>query len=617
MQTSSSHLRRSILACSAAALLASHAHAAEALPDIVVTAERVGQDQSAVSADVTVIDREQIERSQARTVADILRLQAGIDVAASGGPGKVTSVFLRGGNSGQTLVLIDGVRVGSATTGGFDWAHLSTADIERIEIVRGAQSSLYGADAMAGVIQIFTRTGAEGNKVRLRSEAGGHASSSGTLSVSGQGDGGVLYALSASGLRTAGVSAAANGTENDPYRRGTMSGSLGLPMGQGQLELRSRIVDGNTALDGGFPLGDVLNFTANVRQAVHSLKMNYPFSDTWESSIQLSRSTDEVVSRDPAGGFNNSDFRTRIDQLTWQNHLDLDAFSLLAGIDAYRSKGYSQSAGLDRAVSQTAGFAAFGYSMDFAEFHASIRHDRNSATTNQTTYKLGVAAYPLDSIKLSANYGTGFKAPSLNDLYFPASAFSAGNPDLKPERSRGWDVGLAYHYQQDDWQGRLKLVWFQQNYRDLIVWQGLPPTFFFTPTNIGRARARGIEVEWDLRYGPAYLQGAWTRLDAKDLRTGDWLPLRARGRGHVTIGGEYLGLGMEAVLHMVGSRYSSPGNQNLMQAYQKWDLHLRYAIDDRWSLTARVENATNKAYEEVAGYGVFGRTWYGGLRADL
>ncbi|MDQ7058458.1 MAG: TonB-dependent receptor plug domain-containing protein [Ghiorsea sp.] len=152
---------------------------ADELSPLVVTAGRIAENPANVSADTTLISRDDIETSQATTVADILRTQAGIDVAANGGLGKSTSVFLRGGNSGHTLVLIDGVRVGSVTLGSFDWANLSTADIERIEIVRGAQSSLYGADAMAGVIQIFTRSGKKGVQSQAFSEAGTYGTKSG------------------------------------------------------------------------------------------------------------------------------------------------------------------------------------------------------------------------------------------------------------------------------------------------------------------------------------------------------------------------------------------------------------------------------------------------------
>jgi len=605
-----------ILMATAAMLLAYPAQAAEQLSDLVVTADRMGQDQSSISADVTVIKQKEIEQSQATSVAELLRSQAGIDVAATGGPGKSTSVFLRGGNSGHTLVLIDGVRVGSATLGSFDWSKLSTADVERIEIVRGPQSSLYGADAMGGVIQIFTRTGEVSSKVRLHAEAGSYGTSAGHINITGLADSGTSYALTVDSLRTKGVSAAASGTELDPYRQLTVSGRVSLPVGQGELELIGRNVDGKTGLDG-FGPADVLNFTSNTRQSVGSAKLSYPISDMIESSLQLSRSNDEVIGRDPAGGFNNSDFKTNIDQLTWQNHIETDSVSLLAGLDMYRSKGYSGSAGLDRSIRQTAGFAVLAWHGDWLDLNGSVRHDRNSATSNKTTYKAGLALRPLNGLKITANYGTGFKAPSLNDLYFPASLFSSGNPKLKPETSRGWDTGISYQYARESLKAGLSLVWFDQSYKDLIVWQGPPPTFFFSPANIGEARTKGLEVSANLSFGPAYMQANWTYLNAKDSITGDLLPRRAKDSGNVTAGATFMGLNAEVAWHVVGPRYSSTGNVKPMKGYQRTDIRASYAINDQWRLISRVDNAGDKIYEEVSGYSVLGRAWYAGVSANF
>jgi len=599
-----------------AMLLAYQAEATESLPELVVTADRMAQDQASVTADITVIDQKTIEQSQASSVVELLRAQAGIDVAATGGPGKSTSVFLRGGSSGHTLVLIDGVRVGSATLGSFDWSKLSTADIERIEIVRGPQSSLYGADAMGGVIQIFTDKGEAGSKIRLHAEAGSYGTSAGHINVTGRGDSGISYALTVDGLRTKGVSVAATGTELDPYRQLTVSGRATLPVGEGELELIGRNVDGKTGLDGFGPV-DVLNFTSNTRQSVGSAKLSYPVSDMIETSLQLSRSNDEVIGRDPAGGFNNSDFKTSIDQLTWQNHIETDSVSMLAGLDMYRSKGYSGSAGLDRSIRQTAGFAVLAWHADWLDLNGSLRHDRNSATSNKTTYKAGLALRPLDGLKITANYGTGFKAPSLNDLYFPASIFSSGNPNLKPETSRGWDAGISYQHEMDTLKAGFSLVWFDQSYKDLIVWQGPPPTFFFSPANIGKARTKGLEVSANLAYGPAYMQANWTWLNAKDSVTGDLLPRRAKDSGNVTAGVTFMGLNGEVAWHLVGPRYSSTGNIKPMKGYQKTDIRASYAIDEQWKLTARVNNVGDKIYEEVSGYSVLGRAWYAGASATF
>jgi len=599
-----------------AMLLATSVQASESLPSVVVTADRISQDPASVSADTTVIDRQQIEQSQATSVADILRTQAGINVASTGGKGKVTSVFLRGGNSGHTLVLIDGVRVGSATVGSFDWGLLSTADIERIEIVRGAQSSLYGADAMGGVIQIFTRQGSDGTQVRSHAETGAYGTSSGSVSITGKTASDVSYALTTDVLRTDGVSAAAKGKEPDSYRQSSLSAHLAMPVGEGSLELIARNVDGKNALDGGFPFGDVLNFTSNTKQAIASVTLNYPINDQLETSLQLSRSTDEVISRDPAGGFNNSDFTTRVDQLTWQNNIDLDQLSMLFGVDLYHTKGLSQSAKLNKTMQQTAAFGALAWQFNRMNINASMRYDGNSTSANKTTYKAGMVIHPITGLKLSGNYGTGFKAPSLNDLYYPTSAFSGGNATLKPETSTGWDLGMGYEWQQDDWQTALNIVWFDQRYKDLIVWQA-SPTFFYSPRNIGKARTKGVEFTASIRYAAAYLHGNWTYLSAKDTATGNLLPRRAKEAGNITTGIKLAGLDVALAWQIVGSRFSTTGNAKPMAGYTKGDIRTSYAINPQWKLTARVDNLTNKQYEEVSGYGVLGRAWYAGASASF
>jgi len=554
------HKNKNIGMALAAMLSAWSVQAAESLPEMVITADRIGQDQAAVSADVTVIDRKKIEQSQATSVAELLRSQVGVDVASSGGFGKATSVFLRGGNSGHTLVLIDGVRVGSATLGSFNWGNLSVADIERIEIVRGPQSSLYGADAMGGVIQVFTRRGTAGTQVRVSAEAGSNGTSSGLMSVTGKTESAVSYALTVNGLRTGGVSVVAKGSELDPYRQLTVSGRLGLPIGDGELELIARNVDGKTSLDG-FGV-DVVNFISNTKQALGSVKLTYPISDNFESSVQISRSLDEAINFDPADVvFNTSDFRTRIDQLSWQNHIDLNAVSLLAGLDMYRSKGTSGSAKLKKKINQTAGFAVLSWDSDWVDLNASLRFDANSTSSNQTTYKFGTALHPLEGIKIAANYGTGFKAPSINDLFFPGF----GNDKLLPEQSKGWDIGVYYQYKTDDLNANFSAVWFDQHYSNLIVFQP-------GPINLAKARTKGLEISSSFAYGVSYVNANWTYLNAKDSATGSLLARRAKDSGNVTVGGTMAGLNLEVAWHVVGPRFSTSGNVNPMQGYQKTEI---------------------------------------------
>jgi len=591
---------------------------ADDLSPLVVTAGRIAENPANVSADTTVISREDIKTSQATTVADILRTQAGIDVASNGGLGKSTSVFLRGGNSGHTLVLIDGVRVGSVTLGSFDWANLSTADIERIEIVRGAQSSLYGADAMAGVIQIFTHSGKKGVQTQVFAEAGTYGTKSGGVSVQGGSDNGVTYAFSADTLSSDSFSAAAVGTEADPYKRTTLSGRVGFQAGDADIALSVRNVTGTTDLDGGFPFSDVLNYTQDTTQNVSSVKVAYPFSDTFESTLQISRSTDEAISTDPVTSWNNGDFKTTVDQITWQNHLDLNTASILLGLDIHKDNGKSTSAGFDETMTQQALFASFANNFENIDVNASIRYDKNSVSSNQTTYKLGSVFHATDNFSVSGNYGTGFKAPSINDLYFPDNFGSHGNANLKPETSKGWDVGLNYQRQTEDMSVEVGLTYFNQNYQDLIAWVETPPgAFSYIPTNINAATTKGTELTASVRHRIGFMRINWTNLDATDDTTGLWLARRAQDSGSITLGTDVAGLHAEVQYQVVGKRFSDGANTQTLDAYNKTDLRMSYTINDAWKAKFRVENLQDRVYEEVSGYAVAGRSTYAGVNATF
>jgi len=597
----------------AAQVIPASAIAGELSP-LVVTAGRVAENPANISSDVSVITRDNIEASQATTVADILRTQAGIDVASSGGLGKQTSVFIRGGNSGHTLVLIDGVRVGAVTTGSFDWANLSTADIERIEIVRGAQSSLYGADAMAGVIQIFTRQGTKGIQSQVFAEAGTYGTKSAGVSVQGGTDMGITYAFSADTLATDGFSVAAVGTEADPYKRTTLSGRIGLQAGDADIAISVRNVEGITSLDGFGPV-DALDYKSATTQNVSSVKVVYPFSDTFESTLQVSRSTDDAVGTDPVvTSRNNSDFKTTIDQVTWQNHLDLSSVSLLVGLDVHKDNGKSSSSKLDETITQQALFSSFAGHFDVIDVNGSVRYDKNSASSDQTTYKLGTVVHPSNEFSLSANYGTGFKAPTINDLYTPGS----GNLNLKPETSKGWDIGMNYRVQTGDLGYHFGVVYFNQQYTDLIAWAPISPgSRTWIPSNINAATTKGTEISAQISYAHGFVRFNWTNLEAIDDTTGLWLARRAQESGNITIGTDLAGLHAEIQQHIVGKRFSDTANKKILDAYQTTDLRLRYAVNDTWSIKFRVENMADTTYEEVSGYAVAGRSTYAGINATF
>ena len=584
------------------------------LSPVVVTAGRLAEDISSVSLDVTIISHQQIERSQAASAADVLRGYAGINVAANGGAGKTTSVYLRGANPGQTLVLLDGVRVGSSTTGSFDWAHLSAMDIERIEIVRGPQSTLYGADAMGGVIQIFTRRGIGEFQASADAEFGGHGHKVGAVHASGSENSGVRYAINGEIRRTNGISAATNGSERDSYRHYTVSGKFDVPVGLGELQLLGRLAQGKNDLDGGTPPRDILTFTNTTRQNVLSLKASYPLSDMGESSLQLSRFEEKFVSRDPASTTNNADIKTRTQELTWQNDLRWSAFSALLGLNLRQDRGQNPDKNIDRKISQKAGFATLGAHAEYVDLSAGIRFDKNDTFNNQTTYRFGVVVRPWQGLKLTSNYGTGFKTPSINDLYWPATAWSSGNVNLRPEKSRGWDAGLWLDPHWGDLKAELGVVWFWQDFKNLIAWAQTSPGFW-QPSNVGSARTKGLELSGGLAWEPVYLRANWTFLSAKNLDNDTWLNRRAKDSGSVTLGAEIMGFSAEAQTDIAGPRFSGTGNTSRMHGYHKTDLRLAYAVSRHWKLRARVENVEGKIYEEVSGYGVLGRTFYGGVSA--
>ncbi|MDX8387504.1 MAG: TonB-dependent receptor [Ghiorsea sp.] len=592
-------------------MISASAHAEELSP-LVVTASRIAEDIGSVSADVTVIGEKQIEQSQAQSIAGLLRSQAGLNVSSNGGPGKSTAVFLRGSSSGQTLVLIDGVRVGSATLGFFDWGQISPLNIERIEIVRGPQASLYGADAMGGVIQIFTKKGNGETQTTIEAEYSSlYADQNVSLQTQGSSDSGIQYSFGVENRKTDGFSVASNGTEADAYKLSAVSANLVMPVGKAEIVINVRHQKSNNDVDD--QGADNLNYTNETTQDVVSLKGSYVFSETWDSSLQLSQSTDDSVGIDPVTTWNNSDFKTTIQQLTWQNHIDLDAFTFLAGLDVHQDSGVSKSAKYDKSITQQAVFASALWSNGLFDLNTSARHDQNSVSDNKTTYKLGAVHHPSADIKVFANYGTGFKAPSFNDLYF-----DGGDPTLKPEISQGWDVGVNYEHEGDTATSSLGIVYFDQRFQNLISWNPISPgSWTWVPSNVDNATTQGLELTASIRNAVSFAQLAWTQLDATDDEDGTELARRAKESGSLTIGGDVEALHIEAQVNVVGPRFSKPNESTPLAGYTTTDIRLAYQLNETLKLKARMENIENTKYEEVAGYGVAERRTYFGVSATF
>lgn len=584
------------------------------LDPVVVTATKSEVPLAQAASAVTIIDRRTIEEKHLITVTEALREVPGLSIAQTGGPGGTTSVFLRGGNASHTLVLIDGVEMTPATAGAFDFGDLTTENIERIEVVRGPQSTLYGSNAIGGVIQIITKKGRGPATPSVSFEAGSFRTFRETVALSG-GTQPFDYSLSASRLDTAGFSKAsekAGNTEKDGHESNSFSTRLGLNfMEKSRLEWTARYLQARTDLDGCDPVTfvcpvDILNFVQHSRTGVSALALSTPVMEGWNQQLRLSLNSDTLRGRDPAPfSFNNYDIENSGKRIDWRHDLTVSRFEILTLGLEYESQRGKVEGGFDERLINNALFAFHQYRQAPFILNLGIRYDNSHRFGDETTYKAETAyLFEESGSKLRAAYGTGFRGPTLNDLFFPG--FS--NPDLKPEKSKNWEIGLDKEFGEG---ARLAATYFQNRVKELIQFS------FDTnrPENVSRAKVYGTEVEFSTRPSQAVmLRAAYTVMHTEDEETGSELPRRPRksASGTVTL------LPSDALkvvldLRYVGKRFNNGGNTVPMEDYTVTNLATTYRITAGTELFARVENLFNRDYEEVAGYQTAGFSAYGGV----
>jgi vitamin B12 transporter len=566
--------------------------------EIVVTANRVPSPAETVGSSVSVISREEIERRHEESVVDLLRTVPGLDVARTGGPGTVASVFIRGANSNHTLVLIDGVRVLS-TSGGFDFSGLSTDNVERIEVLRGPQSTLYGSEAIGGVVSITTRRGRPGFHADVDARAGSLDTRDARLTLDG-GSGRFDYSVSVAGRRTDGVSAASElrgNTEKDPASDDTFSGrfSFSLPAA-GRLDLVARHMDADSSLDG-FTIGvgptDDPNFTQKRRVSMASLQLFQPVASWWNLRVHANASRDESRLRDPDTDFNNADFESRLGEISAQSEFGIaPSDTLVVGVSKERRQGETVSAAYDESLDVDSAWIENDWSWnERLSVTAGARHDRYSRSGEETTYRV-TGSYLVSSWRLHGSVGTGFRGPSFDELFFPF----AGNPNLDPERSQGIDAGVERSFLG----GAVTagVTGFRNRFKDLIAFDFT--TFAFA--NIRRAESQGAEAS--LRVRPVKsteIQASYTYDDTEDLATG--LPLARRPKHRLALTGLFEPVDRfqgSASLVAVRDRIDSDGTK--MDDYERLDLSLSYRVRPWLEPYLLLENVLDTEYEEVNGY---------------
>lgn len=602
-------MQRTILAALIGSLftLPATAQNTPSLEEIVVTATRTARTTDDSLAAVSVITRPEIERLQAHSVTDLLAGLTGLHFANGGGTGKTTSIYLRGTEPSHVVLLIDGIRLGSATLGTASFQDLPVSQIERIEIVRGPMSSLYGADAIGGVIQIFTQKG-KGLPTPSASLMGGRDNTRQLQAgISGGGTRG-WFNLNASHFNTDGFSAQRGSeTDDDGYRNTSLTLRGGLTLNAStSLEAQVMRTEGKNHYDGSY-----VN-EGTTAQQILSTTLKHRLSDRWHSHLTLGESRDEAD--DFLNGVYVDTYNTRRRLATWQNDLELDTLGLLSlGIDHQKDSVVSSDS---YATSQRNDTGLFGQWLVHAGRHAyklSLRRDHNSQFGHATTGNVAWGTALSEQVQTRLSYGTAFKAPTFNDLYYPFS----GNPDLQPEKSRTLEWGVTGQYGDTRW----NLNAFSTRVTDLIAWACVSncsdadwSNDLWQPSNLNQARIRGLEAESRFRLGRWQSRLSATLLSPEDARTGKQLPHRARQSLRLDLDRTWGVWRIGTTVRAESARYDDTANSTRLGGYGLLDLRAEYPLSHELTLAGRVENLFGQHYETAAGYNQPGTGLYITLR---
>jgi vitamin B12 transporter len=571
---------------------------------IFVTAARSPQPLAELVADVTIIGPEEIARASAQSLAELLARLPGVEIAMNGGPGSTSSVFLRGANRGHTLVLIDGLRIGSSTDGATAFEAIPLEQIDHIEILRGPASSLYGADAIGGVIQIFTRKSEGALSANANAGYGSYRSMLALGGLSG-GTGPWRFALQAGMRKSAGFNAIGNpanfssNPDRDGYRDDSASGSLGFRFAPDQeltaQFLRSRA---NAQFDAG-PGYDDRTITTLSSYSIASRNRLAPF---WTSKLEAGEGDDDSLSQT---GFGPSRFKTRQRQYAWQNDFALLEGALSVAFER-REERVDSDAGFPVSARNSNAVVGVGQWRDGAQaVQANLRRDDSSQFGGRTTGALAYGYALGGGFRISASYGTAFKAPTFNDLYFPG--FS--NPALEPESARSAEAALRYAG------GGVAagIVAYRNRVRDLIVFQ-CDAAFNCAPQNVSAATLQGVTLELEVRKGDLVARAGADFQRPEDDASGNLLPRRARRHASVGVAQTWHALRVGAELTAASERFDDAANMRRMGGYATVNLTADYALAAGWTLFARLDNVLDKRYELAADYNTPGASVFAGVR---
>lgn len=577
----------------------------EAVETLVVTANGYEQPIDQVLSPLTVISRQQIEQSPAQDLAGLLVSVPGVQITQSGGFGQNVGVFIRGGNTNQTLILIDGVRVGSATLGYKSLANLTLNQIERIEVLRGPRAAVYGSDAISGVIQIFTRKG--NSPVSVDLVAGSQSYARVNLNLGLVEDNYYLRAtLSHESTDGYNVREGIN-PDDDGYRNNTLALAAGWQSASlGDFQFNSALTKAHTQYDSS-SFDDVID--ANTHH--YALQWQKAVGGI-QHQVRVSQTRDKDANQ--AFGGEPYVYITDRDQFDYLAQIAVDdALQFSAGFNWYQddisdsasdSVSFTEYQRNNRAI-----FASAQYQQGAVLVNANIRRDEQSQFGDKTTYSIATGFTLSEQWQLTLSHGTGFRAPTFNDLYSPFG----GNVNLVPETSKQTEVSL-----QGKFHGiTLKTTAFQNDVDNLIVWTADDPQgWVWTPKNLQQTRNQGLEIE---------LGGEWwgwtqafnlTLLETEDRLTGAPLPQRAQQSAFWQLQKDWDQWFVQLELEYRGDRQTGVIGQEL-PSYALWRVAAQYEISDSLQLNAKVTNLLDKTYQSVPSYLAPERQLYIGLSYQL
>ena len=566
---------------------------------VIVTATRTANSVDQVLATSTVIERKEILESQALTVADVLRTKAGIDVASNGGPGQTSSVFIRGAESDHTLIMIDGVKMNPGTIGVSAIQNIPLNMIDRIEVIMGPRSTLYGSDALGGVIQIFTRQG-------KTAEAGWKFGSFNTQELSAsyhRKDGNIRLGIDLSAARTDGFPARTDTTDDSPYKNDSLNLKLGNTFGNTDLDFQFLGSRGRTDYYD-FVLTPVAQDYTNASSSLNA-KINA--MDNWVSKLLLSYFKDDIQQRQ------STDYlKTTRYELDWQNDIVIGTSNLVtAGIQTYweNAKSLSFGSGFDEDTETVGLYVQDQFESGANQLTAGLRYTDHSSFDGKTTGELSYGYQASNATKLIASYATGFRAPGSTDRF----GFG-GNPDLDPETSKSIELSARFNPSSIH---RTRVSVFQNEIDNLINYvdpDGFNGALPGRNENIDKTRTRGIELTYLFRKGPYVIDAGVTLQDPKDLTTGQQLARRAKEKYSIT--GRYVGndYSTSAELTYTGERPDSAYSNIILDAYTLLNLSATKSFSNRIHLGLRLVNITDEDYQLADGFNTAGRSAFFDIR---